>query len=570
MTDFDSSGKRLPPSDLTGHALGDYRILRRLGSGAMAHVYLAEQASLGRKVALKVLKQEFVDDQTYVKRFSREARAAAQLAHVNIVQIFEVGQIEGLHYISQEYVHGINLQALLRKKGSLDPSRVTAIMWQVASALDKASRQGIIHRDIKPENILVNESWEVKVADFGLARILDPTEDDGLNLTQIGITLGTPLYMSPEQTEGNTLDIRSDIYSLGVTSYQMLAGHPPFTGDTPLSVAVQHLRKPAEPLENIRDDIPPPLARVVHKMLAKEPEARYENPRLLQRDLKQIQSQYFSETNTWEVLPDWEQCMLEEAERNLLATTEQLNATMQMENRFRRSRWQKGLLAVAFLGAFLAGGWLAFSQARKEPDFTAEVAGPSTIEKKETVGRQWLYAARLGTEEAWQSVIDYFPEHRHYWGRKAKQQLAFHYLINEEDQKAEAIFQEFVDLGDSEPRFYAFGLSGLVWIYARSDQLDRAKSMLNELLELGGDSWDPQVRQLLRRATEIIQMKEGAVAGGNWNDQMNRLTERIEQELSEYQATESIPTGLPNEQPETEQSDAPDRPRIERNSRNEP
>jgi serine/threonine-protein kinase len=537
MCAHDPSDKRAFSSDLTGQPFGEYRILRRLGSGAMADVYLAEQPSLGRKVALKILKREWMDDETYVKRFHREARAAAQLVHVNIVQIFDVGQVEGVHYISQEYVPGINLQGLLRKQGSLSPHWCIAIMWQVAAALEKASRQGIVHRDIKPENILVNDSREVKVADFGLARILDPTEADGLNLTQIGITLGTPLYMSPEQTEGKPLDVRSDIYSLGVTSYQMLAGNPPFTGDTPLSVAVQHLRKSPESLENLRPDVPPPLARLIHKMLAKEPKDRYEQPRLVQRELKQIQSQYFGEMDSWEALPDWDQCVLEDSEANLIATTEKLGATMQMEARFRKRPWQKGLAAASLLGVFLLGGGLAYWQLRRSPEFASEVKEAS-IEVKDTVGEQWLYAARIGTEEAWQSVIKHFPEHRNYWGRKAKQQLAFQYLVGEEDEKAKAIFQEFVDLGDSEPRYYAFGLSGLVWIYAGNDQLSLAQARLNELLELGADSWDPQVRQLLERSVEIIRIKKGAVPNQNWNAQLSRLAERIEEELQEASSRE--------------------------------
>ncbi|MCA9147601.1 MAG: serine/threonine protein kinase, partial [Planctomycetales bacterium] len=173
-------------------------------------------------------------DETYIKRFQLEARAAAALVHANIVQIYEVGCVDGIHYIAQEYVQGQNLQQLLLRHGPVDTKLALAIMRQVAAALAKAASQSIVHRDIKPENIMLASSGEVKVADFGLAR----TTSNGatVNLTQVGVTMGTPLYMSPEQVEGGKLDPSSDIYSLGVTCFHMLSGSPPFQGETPLSV----------------------------------------------------------------------------------------------------------------------------------------------------------------------------------------------------------------------------------------------------------------------------------------------------------------------------------------------
>jgi tRNA A-37 threonylcarbamoyl transferase component Bud32 len=259
--------------DLSGRQLGDYRLLRRLGRGAMAEVYLAEQGSLRRQVAFKVLKRELANDATYVRRFHLEAQAAAALLHANIVQIYQVGCIDGVHFISQEYVAGSNLRELLLRRGLPKIPMVVSVMRQVAAALAKAAEQGIVHRDIKPENIIVTAGGEVKVADFGLARISG--EGDSLNLTQTGMTMGTPLYMSPEQVEGRPLDARSDIYSLGVTCYHMLCGQPPFRGETALSVAVQHLKSLPERLENRRPDLPPALGRIVHKMLAKDPKDRY-------------------------------------------------------------------------------------------------------------------------------------------------------------------------------------------------------------------------------------------------------------------------------------------------------
>ena len=270
--------------DLSGRQVGDYRLLRRLGRGGMADVYLAEQQSLRRQIAFKVLKRELAKDETYVRRFHMEAQAAAALVHANIVQIHEVGCADGTHYIAQEYVAGQNLRDLVSRRGPLGAKLAVSVLRQAASALTKAAEQGIIHRDIKPENIMLSPDGEVKVADFGLARVT--SNGDTLNLTQTGMTLGTPLYMSPEQVEGRPLDPRSDIYSLGVTCYHMLTGEPPFRGETALSVAVQHVRKQPDRLENRRPDLPTGLCRIVHKMLAKKPSDRYADARELLRDLR--------------------------------------------------------------------------------------------------------------------------------------------------------------------------------------------------------------------------------------------------------------------------------------------
>ena len=254
MPDTPPSPFPLPPSsaeaDLSGRQLGDFHLLRRLGRGAMADVYLAEQERLKRRVAVKILKPELAGDRTYLQRFELEAQAAASLVHANIVQIYEVGCVEQLHYIAQEYVQGQNLREYIARHGPPDLPHALSIMRQVAAALAKAAEQGVVHRDIKPENIMLTAGGEVKVADFGLARL---TREGAANdLTQVGITLGTPLYMSPEQVEGKPLDPRSDIYSFGVTCYHMLAGAPPFRGETALGVAVQHLKKQPQPLESLR------------------------------------------------------------------------------------------------------------------------------------------------------------------------------------------------------------------------------------------------------------------------------------------------------------------------------
>jgi serine/threonine protein kinase len=288
---------RLPNGelDLTGRTLVDFRILRHLGQGGMGQVYLAEQISLKRKVALKILRPEMAVDPTSLRRFKAEAAAVAQATHANIVQVYAIGEADGLAYMALEYVEGRNLREYLLKKGPPDVLLTLSVMRQVASALQRAAELGIIHRDIKPENILLTRKGEVKVADFGLSRCL-AGDQPALNLTQSGVTMGTPLYMSPEQVEGKPLDCRTDIYSFGVTCYHVLAGYPPFQGDSPFEVALQHVRAEPKPLSEIRPDLPAALCAMVHKMMAKDPSQRYQTGRELLKDVARLRESLSGQT----------------------------------------------------------------------------------------------------------------------------------------------------------------------------------------------------------------------------------------------------------------------------------
>src|SRR5262245_13134009 len=270
--------------DLTGKTLGDYQVLRKLGQGGMGQVYLAEQQSLKRHVALKLLRSDLDANETALKRFKQEAEAVARVTHANIVQVYAIGEAEGLHFMALEYVEGRNLRDYIALKGPPELLLALSIMRQVASALQRAGEAGIIHRDIKPENILLTKKGEVKVADFGLSRVLEG-EQPAVNLTQSGVTMGTPLYMSPEQVEGKPVDPRTDIYSFGVTCYHMFAGEPPFRGASAFEVALKHVREEAPPLQSIRPDLPPDLCAVVHKMMAKDPAERYQSGKDLLKDL---------------------------------------------------------------------------------------------------------------------------------------------------------------------------------------------------------------------------------------------------------------------------------------------
>jgi serine/threonine-protein kinase len=274
----------LAAADLSGRELGGYRLVRRLGSGGMGDVYVAEQKSLGRRVAVKVLRPETLRRPGAVERFEREARAAAALAHGNIVQIYEVARVDGVHFLAEEFVAGPSLRAWLETRGPLDARQALAVLAQVGAALERAAEQGIVHRDIKPENLLLTRSGEVKVADFGLARLAA----DEVELTQAGTTLGTPLYMSPEQGRGQAVDARSDLYSLGATVYHLLAGRPPFSGPTSVSVMMAHISEPLVPLAALRPDLPPAVCGILEKLLAKEAADRFASPTELLHEVAEV------------------------------------------------------------------------------------------------------------------------------------------------------------------------------------------------------------------------------------------------------------------------------------------
>lgn len=302
-----------------GDRLGAYRVERKLGSGGMADVYFAVHQELDRPAALKVLRASLATDETHLQRFMQEARAAAALIHPNIVQVYDVGREDERRYIAQEYVAGSNLRDYLAVENALPEStvplsihttpvddaiagresadgaashnpdqpatashdrqldirEVLSILLQVLAAVSKSASSGIVHRDIKPENIMLTTDGEAKVADFGLARVL---LGDDPNLTRAGTTLGTPMYMSPEQIQDGKVDIRSDLYSLGVTLYHMLAGQPPYTGESPLAIAMQHVQAKIPDVRELRDGLPESLAQLTSRLLAKQPGDRFADP----------------------------------------------------------------------------------------------------------------------------------------------------------------------------------------------------------------------------------------------------------------------------------------------------
>ena len=253
--------------------IGKYQVQSELGSGGQAIVYLCRDEERDRLVAVKVLRPEAQRDASQVERFRREARLASSIQHPNVVELYDVGEEGGTHYVVMEYLPGA-LSDLIEDQGALDPGRAAAIAYQVALGIQAAHEHGIVHRDIKPQNILLTENGAPKVTDFGIARAADIA-----TMTRTGVVIGTPHYMSPEQAEGQRADIRSDIYSLGCVLFQMLAGKLPFDADTPLAVMRRHVEGRPDPLLGAKGDIPVPLRRIVERCLEKNPDRRYQTPR---------------------------------------------------------------------------------------------------------------------------------------------------------------------------------------------------------------------------------------------------------------------------------------------------
>jgi serine/threonine-protein kinase len=278
-------GESRSSRDLTGVTLDDFRVEKMLGRGGMGEVYLATQVSLNRPVALKVLKSDFASKPTYLGRLKTEATAVAKLNHPNIVHVYTLGCAGDIHFIAMEYVQGTNLKEYIVKKGALDLALAYSIMRQTGQAIGAAGEIGLIHRDVKPENILMTRKGRVKVADFGLCR---DQEAEGMHLTQSGVTMGTPLYMSPEQAQGHAVDHRSDLYSLGVTFYNMLAGVPPFRAETALALALKQVREAPRSMLVHRPDLPPELDRLVLKLMAKSPADRYQSAGEMLADLAKL------------------------------------------------------------------------------------------------------------------------------------------------------------------------------------------------------------------------------------------------------------------------------------------
>ena len=349
---------------------GRYRLERKLGSGGMADVWLAEDQELGRKVAIKMLHERYANDAQFVERFRREATHAAGLSHPNVVSIFDRGEVEGSYFIVMEYVEGRTLKELIVTRGPCPVPVAVSYVRQVLAALRYAHRNGIVHRDIKPHNVLVDHEGRVKVADFGIARA------GSSQMTEAGSIIGTAQYLSPEQARGAPVDESSDLYSTGILLYELLTGKVPFTGETPVEIAMKHLSQVPEAPSTIRGEIPRDLDLVVLRALAKEPADRYRTAKEMDRDLELV-------GRGEAVAPETEEAATmvlrgESTAATALAPAGRYGGDERYrsyEGEVRRGRaWWPWLLALGVAIALGVGAWLFYDNVQNELDANEPVA----------------------------------------------------------------------------------------------------------------------------------------------------------------------------------------------------
>src|ERR671914_512034 len=362
---------------------GRYCVLRKLGSGGMANVYLAEDGELGRQVAIKILNDRHAADDQFIERFRREAKNAAGLSHPNIVQIYDRGEAEGTYYIAMEYLEGRTLKEAAGRQ-PLPIREAIGYVREILAALRFAHRNGIVHRDIKPHNALMDDDGRLKVSDFGIARAGAASQ-----MTEAGSIIGTAQYLSPEQAKGAAVDHRSDLYSLGIVLYELLTGSVPFTGDTPVEIAMKHLGQAPEPPSLRRPEIPRDLDYVVLRALAKDAAERYRTAAEMDSDLERIARGVGVSAETAEAATS----VLSRTEvTDALTTVRPAAATAYTPGRYyeydaaprRRSIWP-WLLALLLLAGSLVGGFFLYERIQDQLSATAQVTVPDVVGIQESL-----------------------------------------------------------------------------------------------------------------------------------------------------------------------------------------
>ena len=384
------------PSHVGGHAFvtldGRYHMVERIAAGGMGEVFRAHDAVLAREVAIKVLHRSLAGDPAFVDRFRREARAAAGLAHPNIVAVYDWGAVDGVYYMVMEFVRGPSVRHLLNEQGRMEPGQAAEILRQSLLALGHAHHEGFVHRDMKPENLLVTQDGVVKVADFGLARAYA----DG-RVTQAGAVTGTVQYLAPEQIRGEPADPRSDLYSLGIVAYELLTGKLPFTGETAMAVAYKHLSDRVPAPSSVLPDLPAELDGFVAAATDRDRELRPESADVMRMDLDAITHQLAPAQTLASLVRDIPSPTVQEGETTEVGVRLETASIPRMERHRRRRRLAKRIVgAVMLLALLAAAGWGTWTYAIPH---TAEIPALVGAQTDDAVDR----LAALGFEVA---VID--------------------------------------------------------------------------------------------------------------------------------------------------------------------
>jgi len=279
-----AGASQLPTSFLNVASALDsrFQVLQELGRGGMGIIFQAQDKQLNEQVAIKILSPLLSHDPSNLDRLKREVSAARRITHPNVIRIHDISELNGLHFVSMEYFHGTNLKDHIRKTHGLSPSEAHVIAEQICDGLEAAHRQGVVHRDLKSQNIIINDSGDIKIIDFGLART---AQLEGMTAT--GLIMGTPEYMAPEQVAGKKVDERADIYSLGIILYELFTGRVPFTGDSPIAVGFRQMKEQPEAPRQINPNISPEIEKVILKALQKDALLRYQSVQELRADLEQ-------------------------------------------------------------------------------------------------------------------------------------------------------------------------------------------------------------------------------------------------------------------------------------------
>jgi len=342
---------------------GRYQIIARIAAGGMGEVFHAHDSVLAREVAIKVLHPGLASERAFIDRFRREARAAANLSHPNIVQVHDWGERDGTSFMVMEYIRGPNLRELLTARGRLMPAQVAEVELQILAALDHAHRRGIVHRDVKPENALLTPEGVVKVADFGLAHALAEAR-----ITQApGTVTGTVQYLAPEQIRGEPADPRTDLYALGVVTYELLTGRPPFNAETAMAVAYKHLSEQVAAPSDWAPDVPEKLDRIVLAATAKDPDDRPLSAADMRADLVAVVGSLPSVPRLSELAaatPARDDGVIVDLSRATTVSIPQVVSPRRGQHRAparRRRRWPWVVLSVLLVLALAAGGWAAWT-----------------------------------------------------------------------------------------------------------------------------------------------------------------------------------------------------------------